>query len=81
MLPSQEIENETSYFDFDDDDESPRAKLAKVFRRHGSSPSTGTSTPERDLKGSLTDRPKRKFRKRISDANQSIKEVFGIKTQ
>jgi len=81
VLPSQEIENETSYFDFDDDDESPRAKLAKVFRRHGSSPSTGTSTPERDLKGSLTDRPKRKFRKRISDANQSIKEVFGIKTQ
>lgn len=77
--PTVDIENEISCFDFDDDEESPRAKLAKVFRRRAGSNAAGDSTPERDLKGSLTDRPKRKFRKRMSDANQSIKEVFGIK--
>jgi len=79
VLPSMDIDNEISYFEFDDDDESPRAKLSKVFRRRGSSTTAGTTTPERDQKGSLTDRPKRKFKKRMSDANQTIKGVFGIK--
>ena len=73
--PPLDLDSETSYFEDDDDEEeSPRAKFVKVFRRRGSS--NTDSTLEKD---SLSGRPKRRFRKRVSDANQTLKCVFGIK--
>ena len=74
-LPPLELESETSYFE-DDEEEGPRIKLAKVFRRRGSSNVTVEESLEKD---SFSGRPKRKFRKRVSDANQVLKGVFGIK--
>ncbi|KAG9240725.1 hypothetical protein BJ878DRAFT_545950 [Calycina marina] len=78
-LPPLYLANEKSYFDFDDDEESPRAKLARVLRIHGRANTAGVATPDRDGKGSVSDSPKRKFRKRMSNANQTIKGVLGIK--
>jgi len=78
-LPPLDLEHEMSYFEFDDDDDnSPRARIAKVFRRRGSSNTSGEMS-EKEPNSSFSDRPKRKFRKRVSDANQTLKGVFGIK--
>jgi hypothetical protein len=76
VLPPLDLDSEVSYFDDDDEEESARAKLVKVFRRRGSSNAGGEAMLEKEP---LPVRPKGRFRKRVSDANQTLKGVFGIK--